>query len=178
MNSALHKPLLLLAVLMLAGCGRGITSAPGDVSNLQRWTEEMRQRPVPPPDPEPFIQQFETFQYTAQNLRDPFSDNWRDPGCSGSNCLRPDDTRQKEPLEQFPLDSLVMAGSIGKGPGLVALVTAPDKTTYRIRPGVYMGQNNGRVTSISENHIDLTELVPDGAGGWEERQASLLLEDR
>jgi Tfp pilus assembly protein PilP len=28
-----------------------------------------------------------------------------------------------------------------------------------------MGQNDGRVTAVHEDRIDLVELVPDGAGG-------------
>jgi type IV pilus assembly protein PilP len=54
---------------------------------------------------------------------------------------------------------------------------APDKVTYRVRPGVYMGQSDGRVTGVFEDRIELVELVPDGAGGWLERPASVALED-
>ena len=55
---------------------------------------------------------------------------------------------------------------------------APDKVTYRVRPGVYMGQNDGRVTAVFDDRIELVELVPDGAGGWLERPASIALEDQ
>ena len=61
---------------------------------------------------------------------------------------------------------------------MVALVMGPDKVTYRVRPGVYLGQSDGRVTSVREDGIELIELVPDGAGGWLERPASLALDDR
>jgi type IV pilus assembly protein PilP len=57
-------------------------------------------------------------------------------------------------------------------------VMAPDKVTYRVRPAVYMGQSDGRVTGVFEDRIELIELVPDGAGGWLERPASLALEDQ
>ena len=55
---------------------------------------------------------------------------------------------------------------------------APDKVTYRVRPGAYMGQSDGRVTGVFEDHIELVELVPDGAGGWLERPATVALEDQ
>ena len=122
------------------------------------------------------MQQFETFEYAAQDLRDPFSDAWANP--DGGSGLRPDPNRRKEPLEQYPLDSLDMVGTIGAGGGLVALVMAPDRVTHRIRPGAYLGQSDGRVTSIAEDKIELVELVPDGAGGWLERPASIALEDQ
>ncbi len=72
----------------------------------------------------------------------------------------------------------VMVGTIGKGSGLVALVMAPDKVTYRVRPGVYLGQNDGRVTAVFEDRIELVELVPDGAGGWLERPATVALAEQ
>ena len=83
----------------------------------------------------------------------------------------------KQTLEQFPLDSLNMVGTLGRGAGSVALVMAPDKVTYRVRPGVYLGQSDGRVTAVYEDRIELIELVPDGAGGWLERPATIALED-
>ena len=121
------------------------------------------------------MQQFETFEYTAQTLRDPFSDAWSNSDGGG---LRPDPDRRKETLEQYPLDSLDMVGTIGGGGNLIALVMAPDKVTYRVRPGAYLGQSDGRITGVHEDRIELVELVPDGAGGWLERPASIALEDQ
>lgn len=169
---------MALGLLMLAGCSRGVTRS-SDVadneSNLESWVAVVDKRPPPPLDPLPVMQQFETFEYAAQGLRDPFSSAFRDTGGSGP---RPDANRPKQKLEEFPLDSLDMVGTIGGGRGLVALVTAPDKVTYRVRPGTYIGQNDGRVTGVREDRIDLVELVTDGAGGWLERPASIALEDQ
>ncbi len=164
-----------MLVLALGACGRGVTSTPGDAPNLERWVADVRARPAPPLEPLPVMQQFETFEYAAQDLRDPFSDAWSNP--DGGAGLRPDPNRPKEPLEQYPLDSLDMVGSIGEGAGLVALVMAPDRVTHRIRPGAYLGQSDGRVTAVREDRIELVELVPDGAGGWLERPAAIALED-
>lgn len=165
----------LAALTALAGCGRGITSEPGGAPNLEEWVANVRARPAPPLDPLPVMQQFETFEYAAQGMRDPFSAAFTNEG-SGSG-PRPDSNRRKQILEQFPLDSLDMVGSLGAGSSLQALVLAPDKVTYQVTPGVYLGQNDGRVTSVSEDRIELVELVPDGAGGWLERPASIALED-
>ena len=166
----------LAAALFLAGCARGITSTPGDAPNLEKWVAEVKARPAPPLEPLPVMQQFETFEYAAYSLRDPFSTAFTDSD-SGSG-PRPDRQRRKQTLEQFPLDSLDMVGTLGRGSGTVALVMAPDKVTYRVRPGNYMGQSDGRVTGVFEDRIELVELVPDGAGGWLERPASVALEDQ
>ena len=174
-SNALRGLACLAAVAALAGCGRGVTSEPGGAPNLEEWVANVKARPAPPLDPLPVMQQFETFEYSAQGMRDPFSAAFSNEG-SGSG-PRPDSNRRKQTLEQFPLDSLDMVGSLGAGSSLKALVLAPDKVTYQVAPGVYMGQNDGRVTSVSEDQIELVELVPDGAGGWLERPASIALED-
>jgi type IV pilus assembly protein PilP len=173
--AALPMLCLLLAVPLLGACGRGVTSTPGDAPNLQKWVAEVKKRPAPALDPLPVMQQFETFEYAAQSLRDPFSNAFsQDSGASGP---RPDPNRRKQPLEAFPLDSLKMVGTIGQGKSLMALVSAPDKVTYRVQAGMYLGQSDGRVTSVSDNKIDIVELVPDGAGGWLERPAAIALDE-
>ena len=167
---------LALAVAAASGCVRGLTSTPGDAPNLEEWVANVKARPAPPLEPLPVMQQFETFEYAAQDLRDPFSDAWGNQG--GGTGLRPDPNRRKEPLEQYPLDGLDMVGTLGAGGGLIGLVMAPDRVTHRIRPGAYLGQSDGRVTAVHEDRIELVELVPDGAGGWLERPAAIALEDQ
>lgn len=160
--------LLLLLCGLLSACG-------GSRGDLEKWVAEVKAKPAPPLEPIPVMQQFETFEYTAQNMRDPFDQAFSGEGSGGGP--RPDPGRRKQTLEMFSLDSLKMVGSLGSGKSLVALVMAPDKVTYRVQPGVYMGQSDGRVTGVHEDRIELVELVPDGAGGWLERPAKLALED-
>ncbi len=158
----------VLVALSLGGCTRGSR-------DLEAWVAEVRARPAPPLDPLPVMKQFETFEYAAQHLRDPFSPPT--PDADGGGGMRPDPNRRKEVLEAFPLDSLDMVGTIGAGDDVIGLVMGPDRVTYRVRPGNYMGLSEGRVVGVFEDRIDLVELVPDGAGGWLERQAKIALED-
>lgn len=167
-SRALVRGLLLgAAIVSLAACTRGSR-------DLQAWVAEVKSRPAPPLDPLPVMKQFETFEYAAQNLRDPFSQPTADQDGGG---LRPDPDRRKEVLEAFPLDSLDMVGTIGTGGAIIGLVMGPDKVTYRVRPGNYMGLSDGRVTAVFDDRVEMVELVPDGAGGWLERQAKIALED-
>jgi type IV pilus assembly protein PilP len=167
------KPLFKLIVagslvLSLAACTRSD-------AELRTWVAKVKAEPAPPLEPLPVMKQFESFEYAAQDLRDPFSPPV--PDRNGGSGPRPDPERRKEVLEAFPLDSLNMSGTLGSGKSLVGLLTAPDKVTYRVRPGNYLGQNDGRVIAVYEDRIELVELVPDGAGGWLERQAKIALED-
>ncbi len=163
------------AAVLLAVFGLGLSGCASDTKEIEEWVAEVKARPAPPLDPLPVMKQFESFEYSAEGLRDPFAVPAPDRD-SGSG-LRPDPNRRKEVLEAFPLDGLNMVGTIGAGGGLVGLVLAPDKVTYRVRPGNYLGQSDGRITAVHEDRIEMVELVPDGAGGWLERQAKIVLED-
>jgi type IV pilus assembly protein PilP len=59
---------------------------------------------------------------------------------------------------------------------LVALVKV-DQLLYQVTQGNYLGQNYGRVLKISENEINLREIVQDAAGEWIERPATLQLQE-
>ena len=48
---------------------------------------------------------------------------------------------------------------------------------HRVLPGNHLGQSDGRITAIEEGKISLTEIVPDGMGGFIERPAALALSE-
>lgn len=117
-------------------------------------------------------------QETHKPLRSPF--DYPQMGVETAKAVsnvRPDTNRAKEALESYPLDSLVMTGTIGQGDGLVALIQSPDKVVYRVKAGQYLGQSDGKVLSVKENEIKLMELVSDGNGGWEEKEATILIKE-
>jgi type IV pilus assembly protein PilP len=168
--AALRLPLAVAVALLLVGCGRG-------TSDLERYVTEVKSRPGPPLEPLPVMQQFETFEYDAQHLRDPFSAPDEQQATASGSGPRPDPDRRKEALEMFPLDSLDMVGTLGSGTTLVGLIMDPDRVIHRVQLGNYMGQNDGRIMAIHEDRIELVELVSDGAGGWIERDATVALDD-
>jgi type IV pilus assembly protein PilP len=169
------KPIVKLAVVAVALTL--VTACTRSSTDLENWIAEVKARPAPPLESIPVMQQFEPFEYAAQDLRDPFSPPVAQRDGAGDG-PRPDPERRREELEAFPLDSLKMSGTLGAtGSQLWGLVMTPDRVVHRVRVGNYLGQNEGRITAISEDRIDLVELVTDGAGGWLERRASIALED-
>lgn len=164
--------LLAAAFSLLAGCL-------GGMSDLQDWVAAEKKKPGPPLEPLPVLKTFETFEYKDQDQRDPFGpslEEQREAAASGSG-TRPDQ-HPKEPLEQFPLDSLKMVGTIGTGANMEGLLKDTDGVVHRVHVRNYVGQNNGKITAVSEDHIDLVELVPNGSGGWMERQATIALGEK
>jgi type IV pilus assembly protein PilP len=164
--------LMLAALLLLAGCTRGM-------SDLRDWVAQEKSKKGAPIPPLPVIKTFETFQYSDEGKRDPFSASTAEIQPSDpSNGPRPDEGRPKQPLEMFALDSLKMVGTVGTGTGMEALVKDPGGVIHRVHVSEYLGQNYGRVIDIAEDHIDLVELVSNGNGGWMERSASIGLGDK
>ena len=86
--------------------------------------------------------------------------------------ISPPEPRHKEPLELFPIASLRLIGILKKENTRWALITTPYQTVYQITKGSYIGENNGRVIAITDNTIDILELIP-GSEGLEEKRTSL-----
>lgn len=160
---------LAAAVATLAACARGD-------ADLRRQIDEIKAQRGAPLEPPPVLRTFESFTYQAQALRDPFAPSVaaQDTDDAGA---RPDMNRPREALESFPLDALDMVGTIGAGAEMVALVKDPSGLIHKVRAGNHMGQNFGRIMAISESGIELVELVPNGTGGWLERQSAIALDD-
>ncbi len=167
---------LLAMAALISGCSGS------DTQDLQTFVENTRSKQHTRIEPLPEFKPYETFLYQASNLRNPFA-----PSVSGQidrmltpddgPGIRPDVNRPREALEDFPLDTLRMVGTLGQHGSSWALVQASDNTIHRVQPGNYLGQNHGKIIFIDEYEIELMEIVPDGLGGWMERSASLALSE-
>ena len=149
-----------------------------DGDDLQAYIAEVKGRTSRAIEPLPQIKQYDAFTYAPGERRDPFETSLitsEQRANSEGSGIRPDFNRNKEPLEEFPMDSLRMVGTIQLQSRMYALIKAPDKVIHRIALGDHMGQNYGKVTKVSEAEIEMIEIIPDGFGGWMQRPASLAL---
>ena len=170
---------LLVLPAVLGGCA---TDDP--TTDLAQYVEETRARQRPHIEPLPEIKPYKTFLYGAQldEYRTPFApadenDVARQPEAriASTGGMSPDPNRRKEALEQFPIDALRMQGTLAQGGVNWGIVSAPDGSVHRVQVDNFLGQHHGRILSINEDSIDVMELVSDGVNGWEEREASLAL---
>lgn len=165
---------LLIASLVpaLSGCGSD------GLQDLRDYVGKVKSRQKGRVEPLPEIQTFESFFYAPEALRDPFipaEQPVETTVSAADNGIRPDANRRREELETFALDTLRMVGTIDQQAEAWAIIAANNGTIHRVQVGNYLGLNHGRITQISENTIKLTEIVPDGLGGWRKRDASLAL---
>lgn len=173
MSRIITFTLTVALAVVLVGCG-------GGKSDLEQRVEQIKQRDAEPIEPIPPIDTPESFTYEAHDLRDPFrigrSEEEEETESTGSgDGPRPDFDRRKEYLEGFPLDTMDMVGTMQLDEVQWALIEDTDGVVHRVREGNYLGQNHGQVQLVAPDRVELTELVPDGSGGWMRREATIAL---
>ncbi len=176
-----------IIVAVLAGC------AQSDLTEVQRFVDTTkRNTPVRKLDPPPEIKPYTPFTYTAQGDKDPFvvapfaqeeelglTQDGIQQSAANYTGIRPDPNRVREELEKYSLGSLKMMGTFrmggSSGSELWALILAPDGVVHRVQKNNYLGTNHGKIAGVTEQRVELKEIVPDGPGRWQERDAFLSL---
>ncbi len=170
-TNTIKIPLLCCVVLTgLSGCSQ-------EMDDLYNFIEKTRSSHIGSVKPLPQFQPYESFSYSAVDLRDPFvpDANLDEENQTTTSLLNPDSSRPKEALEMFPLDTLRMVGILEQQENRWGLIKDSQNVVHRVQVGNYMGQNEGRIISISDSSINLIEIISDGVGGYLERDASLAI---
>jgi type IV pilus assembly protein PilP len=164
------------AALLLAGCGDS------DVKEVHAWMDQVKQetRPAVKPLAEP--KDFIPYAYGAKEAVDPFSPNkllnqLAKAAETAPDPNKPDLKRPRELLENYPLDTMQMVGTLQKAGVNYALLQI-DRSVYQVRAGQRIGQNFGIVTRVGDDAINIREVVQDAAGEWVERMAKLELQSK
>ncbi len=173
-----------ISILGLSAC------ADQDTQDLQRYIDQVKRTAQGQPlEPLPEIEPYRPYPYEAGVLRDPFAyarfvvdamtrqeqPQQTDPlFISG---VIPDFDRPREELENYSLDGLRMVGSFRDFAtnDLWALIRAPDGVVHRVREGNFIGRNYGEIYAVSEQAVEIVEIVQDPNGGWRERDNRLPL---
>lgn len=166
-----------LTIIALVGFGPVLAGCSSDgLDDLREYVKTVHSDRRPRIEPSPEVKAQEIYAYGSANLPDPFAaQNLKPPRAKAAEGPRPDTNRRKEPLEEYPLDSLRMVGTLARGRQVWAVVLAPDGTVHRAKIGDHLGQNFGMVTKIDDSKVDLIELVQGPLGDWVEREANLAL---
>lgn len=167
----------LTSSLFLIGC------ANDPLSDLRDFIADAKSQPPAPIKALRDIEQIETFVYQSINRRDPFERTDKSEQVAAVSAKKggippPDPLRRKEQLEQYELDALNLVGTIYQKDIMWGLLLTTDAELFRVKAGNYIGKNNGQITRITENKVELTEIIPDDAEGWKERQATIALSEK
>jgi type IV pilus assembly protein PilP len=175
----MRQPIMMLAlapVLLLAGCGDS------DVREVRDWMDQVQRDTRPAVKPLPQPKDFLPYAYGARQAIDPFNQNkllgeLARAAATSANPNQPDMSRPRELLETYPLDTMRMVGTMEKG-GVSYGLLQIDRALFQVRPGQRIGQNFGVVTRVSEDAVNIREVVQDAAGEWVERMAKLELQSK
>lgn len=156
---------MVVISLMLMACGSS------EDNELNHYIIKIKARPTKPIDPLPEFKPLSKFIYPEEdNRRSPFKPRVVEQ----TNSFSPNIKRPKQPLESFPLDALKFVGTLRQGPTIWALIRQPDGLVTRAKPGDYIGQNYGQITSIQTKIMQVDEAVRL-EGTWEKRRISINL---
>jgi type IV pilus assembly protein PilP len=144
-----------------------------DVSDLNEFIEQTKVKHVGSVEPLPQFEAYTNFIYSAGDLRDPFETAFQMEGNNEKTEKPTHNQRPREPLEHFPLDTLRMVGVLEKGDQIWGLIKDPQNMVHRVKVGNHVGTNEGEITSVTEEKIELLEIVADGMGNYVERNATL-----
>ncbi|MCX4192637.1 pilus assembly protein PilP [Methylophaga sp. OBS1] len=161
---------ILLFLLPLVGCQQ-------DKEDLNSYVARVKAQQKSDIPPIPVMKTYESFDYAAADLRDPFIPTVVDVPEEPvreieDNGLRPDENRRKEVLEQYALSEMQFVGTLEQDQ-IWALIRSPDGVIHRVQVGNYMGLNYGEITAISDTSLELREIVPNGNGGFVERETTV-----
>ncbi len=169
-SSATQWLIFICAFTALSGCS---SQQYGD---LDQYIKDVERKTKGRIEPLPEVKTYESQPYSAADLRDPFKPYEEEPSEElAQPGIQPNMQRKREALEAYPLDSLSFVGHLEKDGTLWGLVQAPDESIHRVSVGNHLGKNYGEIMAISESSILLKEIIPNGSGGWVEREASLAL---
>lgn len=168
MKRLLIVALTSLSVLMV-GCEDHLEEAKQEINAIDSVTKA-NVAPVPEFADAPSV------NYMAYSSRSPFYptslySELKNAPAFQSVYVNPN--RKRQPLEDYELDTLTMVGVLSKGGKLSAVMQTPDKNLVVVNVGTYMGLNQGRVTKISKQGLSLVEIIPNGRGGYRERERTI-----
>lgn len=133
-------------LLLLAACGEAV-----DPNEQPPGAQKSTTLDDLPPEDEPVA---DTYYYNPAGKRDPFQGFV--PKRAGGQ--RPSEApAEGPPLQRWDVDKFVLRGIIWNTQSPRAVLVDPDGLGHVVRVGTYVGRNWGKVTSITQSGLVVTE---------------------
>ncbi|WP_455385142.1 pilus assembly protein PilP [Acidihalobacter prosperus] len=163
-------------MLGVAALGLSLSACGHSMSDLEQWVAKEKAQPGGRVPPIPQVTPYQSYAYPG-HTRDPFDSNvlQRLYNLAHKSNVKIDPNRPRQYLEQFPLDSLKMVGTLTDKGVTYGLIQTPDGTIQRVTVGQYMGQHSGKITEVLPTSIKLREIVPDNFGGYKDQSTSIAM---
>ncbi len=170
----MRTALMVLSACLLTACGGG-----GQYEDIRAFMAEVEQKPHGSIAPLPEFEPYQPFTYGASNRRSPFEPPVVIPTKTEEQRrnigVKPPQDHVKEYLERFNLAALQMVGTLQRDDETFALIEDGSGGVHTVQVGDYLGTAWGKIESIGDARIDITEIVSDGASGWLRRPRTIEL---
>ena len=166
--------------LILAACV-GLSACSAQIDDLIAYTASVKANTSINIDEYPEFKQLQPVNYTASNMRSPFqrlqqrNEAATNVSVQTANCSQPNRQREREKLESYGIDALQMAGVFDTGGQKWVLIKANDGTLHKAKRGQYIGLFFGKIINITDKEVVIEEMLPDGAGCWKTKTATLTM---
>lgn len=152
----------------------GLSACGGGQDDLNKYVFNVKKRKGTPVEPIPEVKMPRQFNYPENvKRRSPFIP-LREEKKSDVDVNAPDQTRPKQPLENFELDSLKFVGTLDDSRARWGLIQASNGRIFRVKVGDYMGKNFGQIIKLTDDELKLEETIK-AAGKWEKKILTLKL---
>lgn len=173
--ATLRRSLPVISMIaFLTACSSG-----DQFADLRAFMAEVEKKPRGTIAPLPEFEPYQPFTYGAANLRSPFEPPIVVPPQTEEQRrnigVKPPQDHVKQYLERFNIAALTMVGTLQQDNSTWALIEDNTGGVHRVQVGDYMGTNWGKIESINDTRIDITEIVSDGQGGWLRRPRTIEL---
>lgn len=164
----MKKVLLSFMVLTaLSACSSG------EYSDLKTWMKDQEKGMRGKIDSLPDAKTYVPVGFTAKD--NPFVVK---PSISLSDLAKnkyaPDPNRRKEPLEEFPSESLKMVGTVFKDKKPFAMIRDKNRLIHYVTVGNYIGTNYGQIIEVNEGEIVINERIKED-DEWKIKPARIFL---
>lgn len=164
-------------LLLVASCTLVLSACGANIDDLVVYTQQVKANTSVNIVPYPEFTALPSVSYEASDRRSPFTRSMQEQveavAAQTPNCEQPNTDRRKQALESYGLDGLQMAGVFTSNGRKYALIKANDGSLHKVTSGSYVGLFHGRVQQIKSNEILIKEMLPDGAGCWKSKDATM-----
>lgn len=137
--------LILLISSLLVSCSKNES-----YSDLNKFIHQEKAKVANPDKVIPALTLSAPVSYQSTKLRSPFAS------------MQVKAASNKGPLTFYSLSTLKFIGTIAYGDKRWAAILAPDGKVYEVTVGDYLGENNGRVISLTESELVASEQADAG----------------
>ncbi len=145
----------IILLTLLAGCSQN-TSQDKPAKITANQTQKQLVSDI---EPLPEFKKPAKVSYQGHAYKNPFKNKINNSQLPLKITEKQDVSKRKNPLLQFPLASLQMAGTINLNGNIWAIIRTPDNQFHPVKTGQLVGENQDRIIKITKQKIDIKEKV-------------------